>query len=153
MTDYILKPIDDGELYTSIKELADQIRSERTPAPPSPERVSLPATDKQEFYVNKALSLIHESFGDDLSLSQTAYHVGISENYLARLFRQKTGYSFIEYLREYRIQRALELLSDQNLRVGEVANLTGFRDASYFSSVFHRYVGVTPKEYQNGGKA
>lgn len=76
--------------------------------------------------------------------------VGINESYLCRLFKAKTGYTFLEYLQRYRIKKALELMQDQGLRVNEIARKTGFTDMSYFSSVFKKYMGVSPSSYMNG---
>jgi two-component system response regulator YesN len=62
------------------------------------------------------------------------------------------NFSFLEYLKDYRIKKALELMKDQGRRINEVARDTGFRDMSYFSSVFKKHTGMSPSQYQNGSK-
>ena len=91
--------------------------------------------------------------GEDLALADVAGAVGITQSYLSRLFRQKTGSSFVESLRDIRIERAKELLIDRSLRVNEIARQVGFRDMSYFSTQFRRCVGVSPSAYLKGERS
>jgi len=160
--DYIVKPVDDDEFYAALDRISrdllnrkaeqQSIRNEATPLPSSPfrEYVSPPAGDKQDFYVDSAIEYIKARYSEDISLRDAAEHIGITESYLSRLFRTKTSYSFLEYLRFQRLKRALELMKDQGLRINEIARKSGFRDMSYFSGTFRKYIGVSPSRYLNG---
>ncbi len=148
--DYILKPVDDDEFYNSLKKISEKLLQMRTEISSFREYVQQPEGDKQDFYINKTIEYIHRKFASDISLCDASDHIGITESYLSRLFKSKTGYSYLEYLRQHRIKKALELMRNQGRRINEVARDTGFRDMSYFSSVFKKYVGVSPSQYQNG---
>ncbi|MBI9102456.1 MAG: response regulator [Spirochaetales bacterium] len=163
--DFIIKPVDDEEFYAALdrvsKELiainADSQRIETSSVAPPPyssfrEYVKPEEGDKQDFYVGKAIEYIGENYRNDISLRDAAEKIGITESYLSRLFRIKTNYSFLEYLRFLRLKKALELLRDKGKRINEIGRETGFRDMSYFSRIFRKYIGVSPRVYQNGLK-
>jgi len=150
--DYILKPVDDEELYASLKRTSEKLLQEKTAPKPFMEYVPPPDGDKQDFYINRAMEFIGVNYAADISLSDASEHIGITESYLSRLFKSRTGHCFLEYLRSYRIKKALDLMQDQGRRINEVARDTGFRDMSYFSSTFKKIVGLSPSQYQNGIK-
>ncbi len=152
--DYIVKPVDTAEFHESLKkislELLQKRKEERLTASPFREYMAPMETDKQDFYINRAVSYIEENYGRDISLRDAAGAIGITESYLSRLFKQKVSHTFLEYLRNYRLKKALELMKDQSLRINEIARQTGFRDMSYFSEVFRKHIGMTPSRYLNG---
>ena len=74
----------------------------------------------------------------------------ISANYLSAVFSQKMGLSFVEYLTQKRMARARQLLRQSGKRSGEVAAEVGYRDPRYFSFVFKKTQGCTPREYRAG---
>lgn len=148
--DYILKPIDDEELYASLASLSDALLAERSTPSMNSQVLRQPEHDKQEYYIQSAVEFIEQQYSSDISLRETAEVIGISENYLSRLFREKTGYSFLEYIRNHRLRCALELMQDQSLRINEIAHMTGFNDMSYFARVFRKNIGMSPRDYQNG---
>ncbi|OQY34384.1 MAG: hypothetical protein B6241_05210 [Spirochaetaceae bacterium 4572_59] len=152
--DYIVKPIDDEEFFKALKSISDsfQNKEEQQPLPASPfrEYIKPPRMDKQDYYVNSAIDYIKENYSRDISLRDASGSIGITESYLSRLFRTKTSYSFLEYLRYHRLKKALEIMNNQSLRINEVARMTGFRDMSYFSGVFRKFIGVSPSQYLNG---
>jgi len=150
--DYILKPVDDDEFYSSLKKISERLIQLRTSPTAFKEYVHRPDGDKQDFYINRIIDYINTNYASDISLSDASDHIGITESYLSRLFKSKTGYSYLEYLRNHRIKKALELMKNQGRRINEVARDTGFRDMSYFSSIFKKYVGMSPSQYQNGIK-
>lgn len=92
---------------------------------------------------------IHEHFDNPaLSVSGIAKQFYLSASYLCVLFRRETGSTVNGYLLEYRLQKAKELLKDENRRVKDVARQVGFADANYFNKVFKRSEGKTPQEYR-----
>ncbi|WP_455718474.1 helix-turn-helix transcriptional regulator [Anaerosporobacter sp.] len=64
------------------------------------------------------------------------------------LFKKKIGKTVLQYLTEVRMEAAKELLEDRRVKLSQVALRVGFRDSGYFSKVFHRYVGVSPRVYR-----
>ncbi|HET7838505.1 MAG TPA: helix-turn-helix transcriptional regulator, partial [Rectinemataceae bacterium] len=84
-----------------------------------------------------------------LSIARAAEGLSISESYLSKLLRRHLGKSFVDYLTEFRVARARELLAGTDLLTYEVAESVGFADARYFSTVFRRLSGSTPSEYRS----
>lgn len=84
-----------------------------------------------------------------LSVRTMAEGLSISASYLSKLVKRHMDRSVIDYLTDYRMERAKELLATSDLMTYEVAEATGYPDARYFSSSFKRHVGVTPTEYRS----
>ena len=98
--------------------------------------------------VAKMVSLTHESFKDaELSLSAVAERLGYDPKYLSSVFKKKQGISYTQFLRELRIKHAIFLMEEGVISVKNVALLSGFDDALYFSKVFTKVEGMTPKAY------
>lgn len=101
--------------------------------------------------VMEALQFIEEHYNDDISLSDVAGYINISKNHLSFLFKKETGQTFSDYLIQYRINRAKELLeSREKYTVTEIAEMTGFHDTGYFSKVFKKTTGISPNQYKKG---
>lgn len=100
-----------------------------------------------------AKKYIKENFQSrDISLNAVAAHVNISPSYFSTLFRQETGQTFIEYLTEIRMEKARELLMCSTMKTSEIGYETGYGDSHYFSYLFKKIQGCTPKEYRTRGK-
>jgi two-component system, response regulator YesN len=91
---------------------------------------------------------IHEHYKENISLESVAHELAFHPNYISRIFKEEFGENFIDYLTNYRIAVAKELLRDQmRHNVFEVAGMVGYSNPKYFSKVFKKVVGVTPAEY------
>lgn len=88
---------------------------------------------------------------EDLSLQRVAKEINVSANYLSTVFRRGMGATFTEYVTEKRMELARELLRTTNKRSGEVAFSVGYRDPHYFSFLFKKTQGCTPRDYRAGG--
>ena len=96
-----------------------------------------------------ALRYIEESYMNcELSLGSVAEAVGLSPSYLCMLFKKETGRNFSDHLTRVRIRRAKELLCCTNKMVYEVAYDVGFSDYRYFSQIFKKNTGMTPRQFQ-----
>jgi len=84
----------------------------------------------------------------ELSLGMVASHIGITPNYLSSLFSKEAGETFSEYLNSIRIRRATQLLKSSSGSINEIAEKTGYSDALYFSKVFRRLIGMSPREFR-----
>ncbi|MDR2073091.1 MAG: response regulator [Spirochaetaceae bacterium] len=97
----------------------------------------------------KAREYIDQNFGDpEISLHSTASYVGISPNHLSTVFSQEMGETFVEYLTRIRIGRAKELLENTAMKSAGIACETGFSDPHYFSFIFKKNTGLSPREYR-----
>jgi len=107
------------------------------------------AVDIEENPVKYIEKYIYEHYDEDISLSKICDELGYSMTYISRLFKQKTSYTFIQYLQSTRMQMACHLFTNyKNLTVYEVAEKVGYTDLKYFNLVFKKYIGVTPYKYR-----
>jgi len=98
--------------------------------------------------VKKTISYLQQNYAQHLTRRQMAKAVGVSEDYLGRIFQQELGLSPMEYLNRYRIKEARGLLSQTCASVTEVAVKVGFEDPAYFSRAFCKQVGISPRTYR-----
>ncbi len=100
-----------------------------------------------------ALNYIEENFRKDFPITVLAEISGVSQQYLCRIFNQTMNIRPNEYITCRRLQEAKHLLSETTLSIREICMQSGFTDASYFSTVFRRYEGISPAEYRKKTKA
>ena len=103
---------------------------------------------KNNDIIKKAIQFISQNFSDNISLSDVADHVHLNPAYFSTIFKQSTGSSFKEYLNMVRIEESKRLLANTDYSVIDISVATGFEDQSYFSKVFKKYTGLTPKQYR-----
>ena len=87
---------------------------------------------------------------DELSLQQLAAHFNKNASSLSHSFTLEAGCSLTVYIQQTRIQAALKLFHTTDMSVSEVATAVGYQDFSYFSKVFSRHVGCSPRAYRTG---
>ena len=101
--------------------------------------------------LKKGLKYIEENFSEEsLSLNSVAGAIGVSGNYFSSIFSQEMQMTFIEYVTKKRMDKAKKLLVQTHLHSSEIAGEVGYKDPHYFSFVFKKTVGCTPREYRNG---
>jgi YesN/AraC family two-component response regulator len=98
--------------------------------------------------VKRALAYLHQNYARPLSRWEIAEAVGVSEDYLSRVFNRELGLSPWDYLNRYRIQRAKVLLRRTDESVRFIAYQVGFKDQAYFSRVFRKQTGSSPNEFR-----
>lgn len=144
--DFLLKPFHDGDLEQAVTALRRRMEGAEREEPALP---GLKKGDKSK-YVLEAMDYIGKHYQDpNISISDIALDLGISEGHLSRTFKKETDYTLLNYLTRYRIHKAMELLRDCRVKVYEVAAQVGYRDITYFSATFKRVTGLTPSEYQD----
>ena len=101
--------------------------------------------------LKQAVRYIDEHYrSEDISLNRVAKEVNLSPNYLSAVFSQEMGTTFVEYLTAKRMEKARELLRHSDLRSGEIAAAVGYKDSHYFSFLFKKTQGCTPRDYRSG---
>ena len=105
-------------------------------------------TDKNNRIVKSAAEYIAHHFSEDITLASVAEELHINASYLSMLFRQVTGVTFKEHLNRIRVEEAERLLSNTDYAIIEIAIACGYRDQSYFTKVFKKYTGLTPRQYR-----
>ncbi len=98
--------------------------------------------------VQRAIIKIEGDLTADLSLKELAQLNNVSTSYFSALFKNETGQTLTDYVNNQRINYAKHLLKTTNLQIQTVAQLCGILDLHYFSKLFKKYVGKTPKEYR-----
>lgn len=97
--------------------------------------------------VTNVQKYITEHVEERLSLNDVASYFSISPNYLSQLFKKYSESGFSEYISQQKISRAKDLMTEGNLKVYEIAEILGFESAFYFSKVFKKVTGMTPRDY------
>lgn len=157
VSDYITKPIDDDELFDSLKNIVEKIKRKQqthfAAAPAEPPSASFETFVKSSFssknrYIVQALAYIEEHYQENLSIKDVCKALLISESYLTKLFKENTSYSFVDYLTNYRMKKACQLLQNPTLKIYSIAEEVGYKDQRYFSVLFKKIVGLTPKQFR-----
>ena len=104
--------------------------------------------EQSETTVEKAQKYIQENFSRDISLDEVSREVNVSPYYFSKLFKEEVGENFIDYLTALRIAKAKEYLRDRSLTVGEAGSMAGYADPNYFSRIFKKHTGMTPREFR-----
>ena len=97
--------------------------------------------------IKNVLAYIAENYDSSISLDNLAKIAGMNPKYFCRYFRSMTERTPIDYLNYYRIECACEMLSTKDISIKETASSCGFNDESYFIKTFHKYKGITPKQF------
>lgn len=103
-------------------------------------------TDKN---VRLAQNYVSEHYQQKLTLSQMADYLGLSQGYFSSVFKKHTGKNFTDYVTEFKVEKAKELIASHQYRMYEISDLLGFDTQYYFSTVFKKVTGWSPKEYEN----
>ncbi len=98
--------------------------------------------------ISDAISYIEKHYSEKLSLELVASKIFMSPHYLSKAFSVETGTRFCDFLNKTRIEKAKILLENDKLELKEVARAVGFEDQSYFSKVFKKITGISPKQYK-----
>lgn len=154
VSDYLLKPFQDGELEGSIQRLL-HLHPNAPASSAELEEQLIPLRKKEEVsnrYVQTAIEYIENNYVDQgFSITKLAESMSVSEGHISRLFKAETDQSINNYLTRYRIKKAMDYLKDVNVKVYEVAEKVGYSDIAYFSNTFKKLVGKTPSDYQTKG--
>lgn len=99
--------------------------------------------------IKKAKEYISNNYAcDELSLSSVAEAINLSPTYFSSIFKKDVGTNFVDYLTKIRLNKAKELLCCTSMQVSEIAYKVGFKDYRYFSQIFKKNMGQTPREFK-----
>ena len=107
-----------------------------------------PQAQKQETLVRRIASYLNLHYMKPLTLKGISAALHISETHLSHLFKRETGLSPMQYVIHRRIGEAQSLLSETDLRIGEIEEQLGFGSSTHFTNLFKKYVGLAPREYR-----
>ncbi|MDR4887891.1 phosphoenolpyruvate hydrolase family protein [Fredinandcohnia sp. QZ13] len=111
----------------------------------------LEGVKKHYDYVGFVKEYIKKNYMHSISLFDLAQVSHISRPYLSQLFGKEVGCSFRDYLTNFRMNKAKEIIKQKKFRLVEVAEMVGYKDYAHFSKVFKKSVGTSPREFQEKG--
>lgn len=101
-----------------------------------------------QLLAGRAQSLIREYYNQGINLEAAARKLHVSEEYLSKQFKKETGITFSETMKQYRIEQVKRLLLESELKLNQIASITGYSDPKYMSKVFKAETGMLPNEYR-----
>jgi signal transduction histidine kinase/AraC-like DNA-binding protein len=103
--------------------------------------------------VKQAIAYLHQNYTRPISRWEIAEAVGVSEDYLSRVFHRELSISPWDYLNRYRVLQSRQLLLHTRDAVGAIARQVGFKDQAYFSRVFHKVTGTSPQAFREASSS
>ncbi len=103
---------------------------------------------KSATIIEKINKYVQEHYMEDIGRNEISAEFYLTPEYLAKLYKKKTGINLKDYINEYRIERAKELLRAGEQNISKIAESVGFDNFTYFSTLFKKITGVSPKEYK-----
>ena len=143
---YLTKPTNPRELISVLREIELKIEGVNRTVSKSEKKESV---EVGNLLIRKALDYIELHYAEKIGLKTLSDALYISPNYFSDLFRRHMKVKFSDFLIEYRLKKACILLKKPEYKVSEIAEMVGFRDSTYFSTVFKKTYNLTPLEYKN----
>lgn len=98
-----------------------------------------------------AIKYIEENYySNDLSINDISRQLEVTSSYISKLLKKETGLSFVDYLTNIRIKKAMYIMEDPSIKIYDVAELVGYSNQHYFCRAFKKVVGISPTEYKRG---
>ena len=99
--------------------------------------------------IDEALEFINQNYAGEITRDKIAEKIGLSPDYVGKIFKIHKGKSFNDYINELYIKRSMKLLTETDLKVHVIAFKAGFKSIRTFNRIFYRVVGETPTEFRN----
>lgn len=128
-----------GNLYHFFQQLIDTSSNK-----PEEKNEAEPALN----YVQWVVEYINQKYSEPIGVRSISESCGIDRSYLSKIFKYATGYTLQEYLIQFRVKKAKQLLKETSLSVQHVSYSVGYNDAFSFSKVFKKQTGMSPTEWR-----
>ena len=102
----------------------------------------------RDFYIREALSFIEQNFQNDISVEDIARFCGLNRSYFGKIFKNTVGRSPQDFLMNYRMVKATELLKMTQLSIGDISNAVGYSNQLHFSRAFKNIYGISPRDWR-----
>jgi AraC-like DNA-binding protein len=104
--------------------------------------------DREKDYISIVIRYMEENIETRLSLDEVADYLGYSVSHLSAMFKKAMGVSPINYFNQMKIKEACNLLRESNMKISQISHKVGISDNYYFSRLFTKVMGISPKEYR-----
>ena len=103
--------------------------------------------DMKEYYFAQMVEYIKNNYTQNITVRRLSHYIGISPSYLYQIFRKCSNSSMHHLILKYRMDKAISLLPNKSLTIGDVSRSVGYEDPLQFSAIFKKIVGVSPRNY------
>lgn len=110
------------------------------------------SSDNEADIVDATLHFLAENIERHLSVDEIAAYAGLSASHLSTLFRQRTGHSLMSYFNLLKVRRACDLIDHTSMKLNQICYKLGIADPYYFSRMFTKIMGMSPRAYRNRTK-
>ncbi|MDY4515878.1 MAG: AraC family transcriptional regulator [Lachnospiraceae bacterium] len=131
-----------GHLYLFLDYLTRSSKSTRL----------VQSSKMSDYYIKEAIHYIEQNFQNNITIEEIASVCGINRSYFGKIFRKSTGRSPQEFLMNYRMVKATELLKLTSLSIAEIGSAVGYENQLHFSRAFKTIYGISPREWRNQHK-
>ncbi|NUU62566.1 response regulator transcription factor [Paenibacillus agri] len=159
--EYICKPIHYEELGNKVREIGAHIRSRKykdklfNSLPlfqEVPDNGSENSKKSSDQLMNMAVQYITEKLSSDIGIEEVAGKLGISSSYFCLLFKNRFSMTFVEYVTQQRVDAAKFMLAHSEKSIAVIGSGVGYQERRYFTKVFQKQTGMSPKEYREAWK-
>ncbi len=161
VSEFMLKPLDHNELGNVIQKITKKICDKKminTISENIKDFSEIVLLDLELYFHNsnyeswmipKVMEYISKNYSRKANINEIADELRVSATYLSKKFKNETKHTFNAFLNKYRIQKAIKLINEDNMKIYEIAELVGFTEYKYFSKVFKKYLKHSPTEFMN----
>lgn len=108
----------------------------------------LPKNNIQDFYIQSTVDFIENHYMNEISVEDMAINLGLNRSYFSKIFKKATQKSPQDFLIQYRINKACELLRSTQMPITQIAHLVGYNNQFHFSRAFKRLMNLAPQEWR-----
>ena len=138
VNDYLLKPLSLSELDEKLTKHTSKLN----------QKILTETESNETEKIKKIKEYITKNLARNISMQEVADYSGMSYNYFSKLFKDKIGISYSQYINLKRMEVAKELLEDSTYKIADIAKKIGFENPNHFSRAFQKTYGMYPTEYQ-----
>lgn len=131
-----------GHLYLFLDYLTQSAKSTKL----------VQSSKMSDYYIKEAINYIEQNFQNNITIEDIAAVCGINRSYFGKIFRNSIGRSPQEFLMNYRMVKATELLKLTSLSIAEIGSAVGYENQLHFSRAFKTIYGISPREWRNQHK-
>ncbi|XEC95936.1 response regulator [Paenibacillus tarimensis] len=143
--DFLVKPCSEEDVRAVLGRASERFKASLAPAG---QAADAQEDERPDGAISKAVAYVEKHYAGDCRMTEVASHVRLNPSYFSVLFKRETGESFTSYVTRYRMERALQLLRDTDMKVYEIADAAGFVEPNYFTNVFKQHFSMSPKEWR-----